>query len=56
MGVFQIEKRIDRDKILKLFVEANSPVSADILKNLIEMTLEHIEENKFLENIFWGNF
>ncbi len=51
MGVFQIEKRIDRDKILKLFVEANSPVSADILKNLIEMTLEHIEENKLYENI-----
>jgi len=44
MGVFEIEKKVDRDKILRLFVEANSPVSADILKNLIEMTLDNIEE------------
>lgn len=51
MGVFEIEKRVDRDKILKLFVEANSPVSADILENLIDAALEHIEENKLYERI-----
>lgn len=51
MGIFEIEKRVDRDKILKLFVEANSPVSADILENLIDAALEHIEENKLYERI-----
>lgn len=51
MGVFEIEKKVDRDKILKLFVEANSPVSADILENLIDAALEHIEENKLYERI-----
>lgn len=49
MGVFEIEKRRDRDKILRLHVETNSSTSADILKNLIEIVLEHMEENELYE-------
>lgn len=49
MGVFQIEKKIDRDKNLKLYVEANSAISADILNGIIELALEHIEENNLYE-------
>lgn len=49
MGIFEIEKVTDRDKNLKLFVEANSNISADILGNLITMALEHVEENHLFE-------
>lgn len=49
MGIFEIEKVIDRDKNLKLFVEANSNISAEILTNLITMALEHVEENNLFD-------
>lgn len=49
MGIFMIEKKIDRDKKQRLYIEANSPMSADILKNLVDAALEHIEENKLYE-------
>ncbi len=49
MGIFEIEKILDRDKNLKLFVEANSNISAEILDNLITMALEYIEENNLYE-------
>lgn len=45
MGIFEMEKKIDRDKNFKLHVETNSQISSEILKNLIDMALEHIEEN-----------
>lgn len=45
MGIFEIEKRRDRERQLKLYVDTNSPMSAQILENLILNVLEHMEEN-----------
>ncbi len=49
MGIFEIEKRRDREKQLKLYVETNSPISADILENLILNALEYMEENSLFD-------
>ena len=49
MGIFEIEKKVDRDKKKKLYVEANSPISAEILENLIASALDYIRENELYE-------
>ena len=44
MGIFEIEKKRDKDKKTKLFITANSKVSVDILENVIHFTFDQIEE------------
>lgn len=50
MGIFEIEKRKDREKQLKLYVDTNSPISAAILENLILNVLDYMEENNLYES------
>ena len=54
MGIFEIERKEDADLSYKLFIDANSPTSAEILENIVLITYDAMEEQGYPEELLFG--